>query len=96
MILDANVEDWFNGKFRIVNETDILLPTFETKRPDRVMVKENEAIIVDYKFGIKKYDEHIKQVQEYVFLLLQMGFAKVNGFVWYMNLGEMEKVGGGG
>ncbi|HET7733609.1 MAG TPA: 3'-5' exonuclease, partial [Paludibacter sp.] len=44
-------ETWFAEDVRVLNETTILIPTGEQYRPDRVIIKGNEATIVDYKFG---------------------------------------------
>ena len=40
----------------------------QTRRPDRVMMKDGEVIVVDFKFG-KKRKTYNKQVKEYMDLL---------------------------
>lgn len=75
--------DWFNGKYRLYNECTILCKEHEkTRRPDRVMVKGNEAVVVDYKFG-KEDSEHYRQVERYMNLLSDMGYENVKGYLWY-------------
>lgn len=37
----------------------------QTRRPDRVMMKDGEVIVVDFKFG-KKRKAYNKQVKEYM------------------------------
>lgn len=79
-------KEWFSGKYRLFNECTILFRQGEKhqqRRPDRVMVYGNEATVVDFKFG-RENEEYIKQVQEYVRLLLQMGYENVKGYLWYI------------
>ena len=45
------VKDWFTGEMDTKSETEILLPGGKVLRPDRVMIKDNKAIVVDYKSG---------------------------------------------
>ncbi|MGV8828680.1 MAG: UvrD-helicase domain-containing protein [Breznakibacter sp.] len=76
--------EWFDGSHTIYAETSIL-STSETYRPDRVMVLEGKAIVVDYKFGEKHSPEHEQQVLRYQRLLHQMGYQQTEAFLWYFN-----------
>ncbi len=84
-------ESWFADDVRVLNETTILIPTGEQYRPDRVVIKGNEATIVDYKFGDKESKTYIKQVKQYMDLIAEMGYQTI-GFVCYVSLGKVEKV----
>ena len=42
---------WFDGRYKVINERDILFCNSGKARPDRVMVDGKKAIVVDYKFG---------------------------------------------
>ena len=66
----------------ILNEQEIIAGTAETKRPDKIIIREEDTIVIDYKTGMpdKRYD---KQVQEYVALLRSMEFKNVKGYVFY-------------
>ena len=44
---------WFDGRYKVINERDILFCNSGKARPDRVMVDGKKAIVVDYKFGLK-------------------------------------------
>ena len=46
----------------------------QTRRPDRVMMKDGEVIVVDFKFG-KKRKAYNKQVKEYMDLLWDMSIS---------------------
>jgi len=84
-------ETWFAEDVRVLNETTILIPTGEQYRPDRVIIKGNEATIVDYKFGDKESKTYIQQVKQYMNLIAEMGY-QTSGFVCYVSLGKVEKV----
>ena len=85
--------DWFTGKYKLYNECSILISNNEeaTRRPDRVMIKDNEAIVVDYKFG-KESDKYKEQVKRYMDLLVQMGYKNVKGYLWYVYKNFIEEV----
>jgi len=84
-------ENWFSDDARVLNETTILIPNGEQYRPDRVIIRENEATIVDYKFGDKESKTYIQQVKQYMNLIAEMGY-QTSGFVCYVSLGKVEKV----
>jgi ATP-dependent helicase/nuclease subunit A len=84
-------ENWFVEDARVLNETTILIPTGEQYRPDRVVIKGNEATIVDYKFGENESKNYIQQVKQYINLIAGMGY-QTSGFVCYVSLGRVERV----
>jgi ATP-dependent exoDNAse (exonuclease V) beta subunit len=85
------ISDWFSGKYQILNERN-LLTNEKLFRPDRIMYFEKEAVVVDYKTGEKKSDDNNRQVSHYAKILKETGFAKVEGYLWYINQNEVEKV----
>ncbi len=74
---------WFDGSWEVRNEAEIITPSGQLLRPDRVMIKGSQAIVVDYKSGLP-YDSHQKQVQNYAAALQSMGYAQVSGYVYYL------------
>ena len=86
-------QKWFSGEYRLYNECTILVNNGEEKarRPDRVMIKGDEAIVVDYKFG-RKDKKHDIQVRRYMELLRQMGYANVKGYLWYVNNNDIKEI----
>ncbi|MBN2788548.1 MAG: UvrD-helicase domain-containing protein, partial [Paludibacteraceae bacterium] len=83
----SQVENWFTGNYKLFNECLILTKDENGKtrlrQPDRVMVGNDEVIVVDYKFGEAK-KEHSSQVQQYKELLGKMGYNNVKGYLWYV------------
>ena len=88
------VGSWFGGDWTEVrNENDIIIPHGKsTKRPDRVMIKGRRATVVDYKFGREKRSKYAEQIGEYMDLLRRIGYTDVEGYIWYVKLGEIERV----
>lgn len=90
--------EWFSPKWQVLNERAILFPEnqeMNTKRPDRVIVKGKQAIIVDYKTaqGVVKVQngsvlgvptENRQQIEMYKKLLTQLGYNDVKAFLWYI------------
>lgn len=89
------VKDWYSGEWTLYNECSIIYNDeqgkMQTKRPDRVMMKEDEVVVIDFKFG-KKKPEYSTQVREYMSLLSEMGYADIKGYIWYVYSGELENV----
>ncbi len=90
------VKEWYDGSWELYNERDIIWKDnkgLHTKRPDRVMVRGNEMVVVDFKFGKPRRKYHT-QVQEYIRLLTQMGYhaGKIKGYLWYVDEDRIEPV----
>ncbi len=78
---DQQFRDWFSKDWKVINEREIL-DKGETVKPDRVMIKDGKAVIVDYKR--EKYDKkHESQLNNYANKLKAMGYANVRKFLVY-------------
>ena len=86
------VAGWYDGSARVLNEVDILFGAGESRRPDRIMFKEGQATIVDYKFGEKQDKRYLTQVRSYIRLVQEIGYKQVKGYLWYVELGEILEV----
>jgi ATP-dependent exoDNAse (exonuclease V) beta subunit len=78
-------ESWFAIDTKVLNETTILIPNGEQYRPDRVVIRGTEAIIIDYKFGDKESKTYLNQVKQYMNLISEMGY-QTKGFVCYVSM----------
>ncbi len=90
------VKKWYDGSWRLFNECDIIWMEngeLRNRRPDRVMMKGKQLVVVDFKFGKpdKKYN---RQVKDYMQLLVRMGYEveHIEGYLWYVTEGRTEKV----
>lgn len=77
------VSDWFSSRWEVKPESDILLNDGSFIRPDRVLIKGCEAVVIDYKTGSEK-EEHKKQITKYADTLKKMGFTKVRKYLLYI------------
>lgn len=91
---NPKAKDWFSGEWDLFNERSIIYTDngeMQTRRPDRVMIKDNEVIVVDFKFG-KKSAAYNRQVENYMQLFSRMGYKSVHGYLWYIYTNELEQV----
>ncbi len=92
MLNDIDVKSWFDGSFRIVNERSILTGVNGIKRPDRIMIGEEEVIVVDYKSGEAESDRYKYQLNAYLRELKNCGYLNVSGYIWYTRFNKRVKV----
>lgn len=89
------VKSWYDGSWELFNERTILSTdedgNLQTRRPDRVMMKNGQVVVVDFKFG-KRQEAYREQVQMYMQLLETMGYTRIQGYLWYVFANELEEV----
>ncbi len=79
---NPEIKEWFGSDYQVKTEVVVLPKDGETKRMDRVIIKDKEAKVIDFKNGKpKKGDE--TQVREYVELLKGMGY-EASGYLLYL------------
>ncbi|GAB6011442.1 UvrD-helicase domain-containing protein [Viscerimonas tarda] len=86
------VLEWYSGKYKVLNEVEILQPNGSFLRPDRVMLKDGEVVVIDYKFGEKENKKYHKQLKYYMSLIGKMGYQKISGYICYVALGKVQRV----
>ena len=84
------VKEWFADDVDVKNETEILMIDGKVMRPDRVLIKDNNAVIIDYKTGNEK-EEHKKQVDNYAEVLKQMKYGNIEKYLLYINEADIQK-----
>lgn len=83
---NPQIAEWFDKENYVLNETAVLNPSSDGKlnyRPDRLVIKGDKVVIVDYKFG-KESNSYIKQMEDYIRILKEMGNFEVSGYIWYV------------
>ena len=78
------VSDWFRPGNNVLKESEILLPSGVTRRPDRVIINDGKAVIIDFKFG-EENKHYTDQVRLYRRLLSEMGYKDIEAFLWYVD-----------
>lgn len=86
------VKEWFDKKWHVYNECDIIYPdVYTTQRPDRVITDGTTTIVIDFKTG-KPHSGHKDQVRRYEALLKEMSMPGVKGYLWYIENDEIIEV----
>ncbi|GAA5039763.1 DNA helicase [Marivirga lumbricoides] len=75
---------WFSNDWEVKTEVPVLLPDGSLIRLDRVLLKEKEARILDFKTGMKDVKDE-RQVSFYKKSLKNMGYSKVTAHIAYLN-----------
>lgn len=90
LLANPDAQKWFEEGWKVLNEVPILTPTDEY-RPDRVLTREGEAVIIDYKTGVEKGEDK-RQMEHYKQLLAEMGYSKAEAFLWYLGENRVVRV----
>lgn len=84
-------QNLFEGAEEVLNEQSIIMDEHNTKRPDKIIFKKLETIILDYKTGVPK-EKDSKQMKEYISTLQKMEMPDVKGFVFYTYNNELRAI----
>jgi ATP-dependent exoDNAse (exonuclease V) beta subunit len=68
----------------VLREQDIIISENQIKRPDLLIIKGLETLVIDYKTG-SAHKSHQKQVQEYCKALKAMEYPNIKGLIFYTN-----------
>jgi len=74
-----------------MSEAGILLPSGNTRRPDRIIFRDGRTILVDFKFGDQN-PGYRKQIGHYRKLLTEMGYQNIESYLWYVDSNVVEVV----
>jgi len=83
MISDPLICPFFLPGTNIRVEAEILRENGQVYRPDRVIIRENEAIILDFKTGKPKADQE-KQINLYGRLMNELGYSEVKKYLIFI------------
>ena len=73
----------FEPNLEVITEKEILTPDGKMQRPDRVVIKNGTAFILDYKTGSPK-EFHQTQIRNYAKLYREMGYENVDMMIVYL------------
>jgi ATP-dependent exoDNAse (exonuclease V) beta subunit len=68
----------------VLNEVSIITEKGDVRRPDRIVIKPDHVMIIDYKTGKEYHDKYEKQLAEYKHCLEEMGYEDVRTDVLYV------------
>jgi ATP-dependent exoDNAse (exonuclease V) beta subunit len=84
------VKSWFDTDFEVLAEREMFYDG-RILKPDRIMVKEHQAIVIDYKKE-KSSEIYQNQVKRYMEAMKTLGYRNVTGFLVYVDKMEVEEV----
>ena len=77
--------EWFAPDVRVLAERSLLMKGNRLLRPDRVIIRDGKAAVIDYKFG-RERKAHLRKMKDYLDTLAATGlFSEVEGWLWYVN-----------
>lgn len=85
------ISSWFDEGWEVRTEVPVILPGGEESRFDRLLIKDNKAIVIDFKTGTSSKADQ-QQVLAYMDILRNMNFTEVEGYVLYVRTGEVVEV----
>ncbi|SDD60080.1 ATP-dependent exoDNAse (exonuclease V) beta subunit (contains helicase and exonuclease domains) [Algoriphagus faecimaris] len=88
---NALFASWFDPEQLSLNEQGILLPGGKQKRPDRILLHQEEVVVVDFKTG-EEQDRYAKQVKEYMELVHSLTQKPCKGYLCYLETGKIKEV----
>ena len=65
---------FFDADAKVFNEQNIIKKATKNSKPDRVVIRDNVAYLLDYKTG-EKHNKHIAQLEEYEMALQEMNYT---------------------
>ena len=81
---NPEISRFFKSEGEILNEAEIITPDGHLYRPDRVLLNQGKATVIDFKTG--SYNEnHRTQVLKYVELLTEMNYLIEGAYLVYLN-----------
>lgn len=87
-----NINLWFNTAKSVISEKDMILDAGVVKRPDKLFVFEDHAVLLDFKFG-EEQSKYVTDIQFYRESLLKMGqFKEVHAYIWYAQESKLQKI----
>jgi ATP-dependent exoDNAse (exonuclease V) beta subunit len=90
LLSSDSVRPWFDGTATVMTEASVILPSGAARRPDRVMIRDSQAEVVDYKFG-EPSPHHRQQASAYREILALMGYTAVRSWLWYVEKNIIEE-----
>jgi ATP-dependent exoDNAse (exonuclease V) beta subunit len=79
-----SIARWFEPGLDVRNEISILSTDGQQYRPDRLVLQDQKAHVLEFKTGAER-PEHVQQLRNYLQLLQQMGF-ETSGELVYIDL----------
>lgn len=92
-VLDQpEISSWFKQAEKVISERDMILEDGTVKRPDKLFVLKDHAVLLDFKFGAEQ-NKYLDDIAQYRNNLLKMDeFTAVHAYIWYAESKKLLKV----
>ncbi|MFA6922807.1 MAG: 3'-5' exonuclease [Bacteroidales bacterium] len=90
LLSNPEIKPYFEEGINVKSEREILKDG-KTYRPDRIILKNNRAIVIDFKTG-KEKEKHKQQIKEYACLLQDLGYEIEEGVLIYIDESKVVKI----
>ena len=87
-----DIKPFFEKGLNVKTEAEMILSDRSILRVDRVILYDQKAIILDYKTGRTRKDDHIKQLNQYARAIQEMGYPNIDKFLLYADDKKLERV----
>lgn len=84
ILSDIKIKKWFSEEYDILNEAEIIDEKGSIIRPDRIMMKDNNIILLDYKTGTEN-KSHTEQMKKYTDAVKKLRYDSTEGYILYLN-----------
>ena len=89
IIYHPELEDFFNPNYMVFTEHNIISPNEINLKPDRLVIHNSEAFLIDYKTGAQD-EKHKNQIENYVRVIEKMNLKVTKKVLLY--IGEELKI----
>jgi ATP-dependent exoDNAse (exonuclease V) beta subunit len=92
LLMQDEIKHWFDTATSIISEKDMIIESGVVKRPDKLFVLDDRAILLDFKFG-EQNKKYVNDISLYRDNLIKMGeFKQVDAYLWYAQDRKLQKV----
>lgn len=81
----------FENAIDILSEQNVIISRNEQIRPDKIIVKSDKTVVLDYKTG-QPLKKHTKQLEQYRSILQEMNYPNVEAHLFYIKNFKLVKV----
>jgi ATP-dependent exoDNAse (exonuclease V) beta subunit len=78
------VSCYFEEGLNVLTESEIITHSGKVQRPDRIVLRRKETLIIDFKTGSPS-EHHKSQMQKYLEVVRNMSYPGVRGVILYLN-----------
>ncbi len=92
VLMQEQIRTWFTTAKAVISEKDMILDSGMVKRPDKLFVFDDHAVLLDFKFGAEQ-SKYRGDIELYRDSLMKMGeFKEVHAYLWYAQERKLQKV----